>query len=95
MTKGFKKFNDIMLLIDEDKKRNFNKKVISNPLDFINRFCSNLDLESDIQEICTHVCSKIEEFDLVAENTPTSKAAGSIYLVCYLFNIDKSKRNFK
>ena len=26
----------------------------------------------------------IERYDLVSENTPTSKAAGSIYLVSYL-----------
>jgi len=93
MTKGFKKFNEIMLMIEKDNK---NKKenieyTISESLDFINRFCSNLNLESDTNELCKYVCKKIEEYDLVSENTPTSKAAGTIYLVSYIFNLNISK----
>ena len=92
MTKGFKKYNEIMLTIDENKKRN-KINTISEPLDFINRFCSNLNLENEILDICKHVCKEIEKYDLVSENTPTSKAAGSIYLVSYLFNLDLNKRD--
>tara|TARA_B100000676_G_C18061517_1_gene838104 strand:- start:226 stop:1533 length:1308 start_codon:yes stop_codon:yes gene_type:complete len=92
MTKGFKKFNDIMLLIDKEP----NKEVsynITESLDFINRYCSNLNLDGGINELCKYVCQKIEEYDLVSENTPTSKASGSIYLVSYLFNFNISKKD--
>jgi transcription initiation factor TFIIB len=92
MTKGFKKYNEIMLTIDDSKKR-LKGDSISEPLDFINRFCSNLNLENEILEICKNVCVQIEKYDLVSENTPTSKAAGSIYLVAYLFNLDLNKRD--
>ena len=92
MTKGFKKYNEIMLTIDDSKKR-LKGESISEPLDFINRFCSNLDLVSEILEICKFVCLQIEKYDLVSVNTPTSKAAGSIYLVAYLFNLDLNKRD--
>ena len=54
MTKGFKKFNEIMLMIEKDnkdKKENI-EYTISESLDFINRFCSNLNLESDTNELC-------------------------------------------
>lgn len=90
MTKGFKKFNDIMLLVKKKNKSN-NDYSISESLDFINRFCSNLNLERDTNDLCKHVCKKIEEYDLVSENTPTSKAAGTIYLVSYIFNLNISK----
>jgi len=92
MTKGFKKYNEIMQTIDIEKKR-VKDENISEPLDFINRFCSNLNLEHEILDICKYVCKQIEKYDLVSENTPTSKAAGSIYLVSYLFNLDLNKRD--
>jgi transcription initiation factor TFIIB len=92
MTKGFKKYNEIMQTIDIEKKR-IKEENISEPLDFINRFCSNLNLEHEILDICKYVCIQIEKYDLVSENTPTSKAAGSIYLVSYLFNLDLNKRD--
>ena len=92
MTKGFKKYNEIMQTIDIEKKR-IKEENISEPLDFINRFCSNLNLEHEILDICKYVCVQIEKYDLVSENTPTSKAAGSIYLVSYLFNLDLNKRD--
>ena len=90
MTKGFKKFNEIMSILEKDNKGD-NDYNISESLDFINRFCSNLNLESDTNELCKYVCKKIEEYDLVSENTPTSKAAGTIYLVSYIFNLNISK----
>ena len=48
-------------------------------------------MKSDTNELCKYVCRKIEEYDLVSENTPTSKAAGTIYLVSYIFNLNISK----
>ena len=91
MTKGFKKFNEIMLTLKPDLKKNFNS-CISESIDFINRFCSNLNLDKEIIDICRYVCVNIEKYDLVSENTPTSKAAGSIYLVSYLFDLNISKK---
>ena len=92
MTKGFKKFNEIMLSLKPEYKDKFNS-CISESVDFINRFCSNLNLEKEIIDICRYVCNKIEQYDLVSENTPTSKTAGSIYLVVYLFDLDISKKD--
>ena len=93
MTKGFKKFNDIMLLIDKEPHKEVSYNITES-LDFINRYCSNLNLDGGINELCKHVCQKIEEYDLVSENTPTSKASGSIYLVSYLFNLIYLRRIF-
>ena len=78
-----------MSIIEKENKSDINYNI-SESLDFINRFCSNLNLESDTNELCKYVCKKIEEYDLVSENTPTSKAAGT-YLVSYIFNLNISK----
>ena len=39
------------------------------------------------------MCYKIEELDLVSENTPSSRAAGCICLVSYLFGLNESKKS--
>jgi len=70
MTKGCKKFNEIMNI-------NFDS---STPEDFIKRFCTKLN-RSDIVDTCIHVIKKADEYSIVAENAPPSIAAGVIYLV--------------
>jgi transcription initiation factor TFIIB len=77
MTKGCKKFQDIL-------KLNIGS---CNPLDFINRFCSKLSLASDIVQICKTVAEKADELNLVCESTPPSIAAAVIYLVVVCCNI--------
>lgn len=89
MTRGCKNFDNIM---------NYNKhKTLdansSNSVDFIRRFCSHLNLSESIYQVCKHVCEKAEEHNLVSKCIPPSIAAGSIYLVCSLFNINITKRD--
>ena len=89
MTRGCKNFDNIM---------NYNKhKTIeassSNSVDFIRRFCSHLNLSESIYQVCKFVCEKAEEHNLVSKCIPPSIAAGSIYLVCSLLNINISKRD--
>ena len=92
MTKGLKKFNEILLVVKPEFKMLFNTGIAES-IDFINRFCSNLNIDKDIIDICRHVCNEIDKYDLVSENTPTSKAAGSIYLVSYLFELNITKKD--
>tara|TARA_B110001450_G_C17637300_1_gene487735 strand:- start:416 stop:1393 length:978 start_codon:yes stop_codon:yes gene_type:complete len=88
MTRGCKKFDEIMNTI---KNKDSVNMVGSNSLDYINRFCSKLKLTNELSDICKYVCQKAEECSLVSENTPPSVAAGSIYLICNLLNINISK----
>ena len=92
MTKGLKKFNEILLVVKPEFKMLFNTGIAES-IDFINRFCSNLNIDKDIINICREVCLEIDKYDLVSENTPTSKAAGSIYLVSYLFELNITKKD--
>ena len=82
MTKGCKKFNEIMNINYES----------STPEDFINRFCTKLN-RSDIIDTCMYVIKKANEYAIVAENAPPSIAAGVIFLVSNTCDLNISKKN--
>lgn len=89
MTRGVKHFLEIMNL--GENKKSFTIKA-STAVDFIERFCSNLELDDKIKELCMHISKKATEISIVDENTPPSIAAGSIYLVCSHFSIGITKK---
>jgi transcription initiation factor TFIIB len=82
MTKGCKKFNEIMT-------ETYNS---STPVDFINRFCTKLN-RPDIIKDCIRAVENTEKYAFVAENAPPSIAAGVIYLVCNHNQIDITKKD--
>jgi transcription initiation factor TFIIB len=82
MTKGCKKFQE-MLQMD---------LASSTPSDFILRFCSKLNLDKDIKDLCMHVVKKADEMSIICANTPPSIAAGCIYLVCTVCKIPIDKK---
>lgn len=82
MTKGCKKFNDIMKMSTKS----------SNPYDFIVRFCSKLN-KNDIVDVCNYVIQKAEEYSIVSENAPPSIAAGCIYLISVHYKMNISKKD--
>ena len=93
MTKGCKKFDEIMNY-SKSTKNTINMNG-SKSVDFIQRFCSKLNLGKNIIGICMHVCKKAEEYEIVAENTPPSITAGTIFLVCNLLEINISKQQIR
>ena len=91
MTKGCKKFDEIM---NFNKSENLGLNTSSSTsIDFLERFCSRLNIGNEIFNICKSVCEAAEKYSLVSENTPPSVAAGCIYLVCTLLNISISKKD--
>ena len=89
MIRGCKRFDEIMNQIKQENKSS--DIVGSKSTDYIQRFCSKLNLGDNILNICKHTCNKAEEFSLVSENTPPSIAAGTIFLVCSLLSLSISK----
>jgi transcription initiation factor TFIIB len=89
MTRGCKRFDEIMNQIKQENKSS--DIVGSKSTDYIQRFCSKLNLGDNILNICKHTCNKAEDFSLVSENTPPSIAAGTIFLVCSLLSLSISK----
>lgn len=79
MTKGCKKFQEIMQLNKVDINRIHNTNTITMD-DFIERFCSKLNLSQiDITNV-KHISYLAQMYNLVNDNTPPSMAAGCIYL---------------
>ena len=93
MTRGCKRFDEIVNEQNSDEDKIISNMTGSQSIDFINRFCSKLNIGKEIIAICIHVCQKAEEYSLVSENTPPSIAAGSIFLVCSLLSIEIVKKN--
>ena len=91
MTKGFKKFNEIMLSLKPEYKDKFNS-CISESVDFINRFCSNLNLEDKYIDLCIHIIDKADEYSIVSESAPPSIATGAIFLVSNLCDLGITKK---
>ena len=82
MTRGCKKFNDIMR-INMDSSR---------PLDFVQRFCSKLNLPNNVREICKKTIEKVDELNLICESTPPSIASGCIYVCNIVYDLGLSKK---
>lgn len=82
MTKGCKKFQEILHM----------DLASSTASDFVMRFCSKLNLDKDIKEVCMQVVKKAEELTIVCSQTPPSVATGCIYLVCCMCNVEIDKK---
>lgn len=82
MTKGTKKFHDIM-------KTNM---VCTKPEDFIMRFCSKVNMEDKYIDLCLHIIDKADEYSIVSESAPPSIATGTMFLVSNLCNLKITKK---
>jgi transcription initiation factor TFIIIB Brf1 subunit/transcription initiation factor TFIIB len=91
MTKGCKKFQEIMQMNKVDINRIHSTNTITIN-DFIDRFCSKLQLsESDSNQI-KDIAHLAELYNLTNENTPPSMAAGCIYLYIKSIECDIHKK---
>ena len=82
MTRGIKKFRENWRLANPNNKDDIFKSESSNPIDFIERYCSNLPIETNIKHISEFIAIKAIFSNLVDDNTSPSIAAGSIFLAC-------------
>lgn len=62
------------------------------PLSFIDRYCSRLNLNIELTKLCKFIAVRIEKNNLIPENTPHSIAAGIIYFVSQICNLNVSKK---
>ncbi len=88
--KEFKKYWDIVQkqnqnIVDDDSK-------LSIPSDYINRFCSRLNLGNDFRKVCRQICNNISDKNIVPKYVAVSIVAGVIYLVNNLFNLGMKKK---
>ena len=93
-TKGCKNassiINEIEHTMPNEDKTLFSKTT---PSSFIDRYCSKLGINSELTMVCKFIAMIIEKRDLIPENTPHSIAAGIIYYVSQMCNLNVCKKN--
>jgi len=65
------------------------------PSSFIERYCSRLNMPNELIIFAKFVAQKIEEQDIIRDNTPHSIAAGIIYFIAQSCNLPISKTDVK
>ena len=93
-TKGCKNaitiINEIEHEMANTDKTSFSK---TKPEAFIERYCSRLNINSELTKVCQFVATRIERNNLIPENTPHSIAAGIIYFVSQTCHLNVSKKD--
>jgi transcription initiation factor TFIIB len=95
-TKGCKNAISIINNIEKDMlnadKTDFG---VTKPEAFIERFCSKLNINNELTKLCKFVSMKIEKDGIMNENTPHSIAAGVVYFVSQLCNLNITKKEVR
>jgi len=78
--------------VDNEDKTNFGK---TKPEAFIERYCSRLNINGELTNLCKFISIKIEKQNLMPENTPHSIAAGVVYFISQICKLNISKRDVK
>jgi transcription initiation factor TFIIB len=93
-TKGCK--NAITIINDIEKNMENNDKTSlckAIPQSFIERYCSKLNINVELTRLCIFVAIRIHNNNLIPENTPHSIAAGIVYFVAQICNLNISKKD--
>jgi transcription initiation factor TFIIB len=83
MTKGIKNFRAILQQAT-NHRQDMIRREPSNPIDFIERYCSDLHTDDLVKHIAEFVAIKAIFKNYVDDNTTPSIAAGAIYVACYV-----------
>ena len=78
--------------MDNKEKTNFGK---TKPDAFIERYCSKLNINTELTKLCQFISKKIEKQNYMPENTPNSIAAGVVYFIIQICNLNVSKKDVK
>ena len=63
------------------------------PEDFIDRYCSKLNINQELTKCCKFIAMRIQKNNLIPENTPHSIAAGIVYFMAQTCRLNLSKRD--
>jgi transcription initiation factor TFIIB len=93
-TKGCKNAMSIINSIESNHENN-DKTILTHatPTIFIDRFCSNLNINDELTRLCKFIAKKVQQKKLIPENTPPSIAVGIIYFVCQKCNLNITKKS--
>ena len=92
-TKGCK--NAMTILNEIEKEMCNNEKTYfqnTTPSNFIDRYCSKLNINQELTKVCKFAARQIEQKKLIPENTPQSVAAGIVYFISIMCKLNISKK---
>ena len=93
-TKGCKNAVSIINLLENDNENNEKTSYCkTKPYAFIERYCSPLNINKELTKLCQFIAIKIEKENIIPENTPHSIAAGIVYFISQICNLNISKRD--
>lgn len=95
-TQGCKRAQSILNKLENDlessEKSSFCK---TKPEAFIERYCTKLNINTELTRLCQFIAIKIEKNNMMPENTPNSIAAGIVYFIAQLCKVNVSKKEVK
>ena len=95
-TKGCKNAQLIINNLEKDMQNNEKTSFgRTKPEAFIERYCSKLNINSELTKVCHFITMKIEKQGFMPENTPHSIAAGVVYFIAQICNLNITKRDVK
>ena len=95
-TRGCKNALSIINNLEKDLENNEKTSFCrTKPEAFIERYCSKLNINSELTRLCQFISMKIEKQGLMPENTPHSIAAGVVYFIAQICGLNISKRDVK
>jgi transcription initiation factor TFIIIB Brf1 subunit/transcription initiation factor TFIIB len=91
-TKGCKNAVQIINSLEEEKHNSDKTQFgCTKPISFIERYCSRLNINEELTKVCKFIAIKIDNKNLIPENTPHSIAAGIIYFITQTCGLNISK----
>lgn len=94
-TKGCKIALSILNELEFDSDNDKTNFVKTTPIDFIERYCSRLNINAELTQLCKFISMKIEKENLMQSNTPNSIAAGIVYFICKSCGLNITKFDVK
>ena len=68
---------------------------ITLPISFIERYCSKLNISTELTSVCKFVAKKVQDQNLITDNIPHAITAGIIYFVAYNCNLNVTKQDIR
>lgn len=68
---------------------------MTTPSSFIERYCSKLNMNTELTMLCKFIANKLEQNNIITDNTPHAIAAGIVYFISFYCNLNISKTNVK
>lgn len=69
--------------------------LMTTPSSFIERYCSKLNMNSELTMLCKFIANKLEKNNNIPDNAPHAIAAGIVYFISYYCNMNVSKANMR